>query len=89
MGYPDGIYRVGPLARLNLVTNCGTPRADHELGILRSFAGSPLVSSFHYHHARLIEMLYCLERMERIVDESGYPESACARFCPTEQRRRA
>ena len=67
MGYPDGVYRVGPLARLNLVTNCGTPRADHELGILRSFAGSPLVSSFHYHHARLIEMLHCLERMGELL----------------------
>lgn len=70
MGYPDGIYRVGPLARLNLVINCGTPRADHELGILRSFAGSPLVSSFHYHHARLIEMLYCLERMGDLLNAS-------------------
>ena len=58
LGYPDGIYRVGPLARLNLVTHCGTPRADHELGALRTFAGSPLLSSFYYHHARLIEMLH-------------------------------
>ena len=31
-GYPDGIYRVGPLARLNIVDRCGTPRADQELG---------------------------------------------------------
>src|SRR5689334_6795232 len=28
LGYPDGIYRVGPLARLNIVSSCGTPRAD-------------------------------------------------------------
>ncbi len=26
LGYPDGIYRVGPLARLNVATHCGTPR---------------------------------------------------------------
>ena len=25
MGYPDGIYRVGPLARLNVADRCGTP----------------------------------------------------------------
>ena len=68
LGYPDGIYRVGPLARLNLVTSCGTPRADHELGALRSFAGSPLLSSFHYHQARLIEMLHSVERMRELLD---------------------
>jgi len=67
MGYPDGIYRVGPLARLNLVTHCGTPLADHELGVLRSFAGSPLLSSFYYHHARLIEMLHVIERIEELL----------------------
>lgn len=67
MGYPGGMYRVGPLARLNLVTHCGTPRADHELGALRTFAGSPLLSSFHYHQARLIEMLHALERMQELL----------------------
>jgi len=67
LGYPEGMYRVGPLARLNLVTHCGTPRADHELGALRTFAGSPLLSSFYYHHARLIEMLHCVERIEQLL----------------------
>lgn len=67
LGYPGGMYRVGPLARLNLVSTCGTPRADHELGILRAFAGTPLLSSFHYHHARLIEMIHCVERTEELL----------------------
>src|ERR1017187_1518187 len=69
LGYPDGIYRVGPLARLNLVTNCGTPLADHELGLLRTFAGSPLLGSFHYHHARLIEMLHVIERTHELLSD--------------------
>src|SRR5262249_48081426 len=30
-GYPGGIYRVGPLARLNICTHMGTPLADQEL----------------------------------------------------------
>ncbi|HVO98247.1 MAG TPA: Ni/Fe hydrogenase subunit alpha [Bryobacteraceae bacterium] len=68
LGYPEGMFRVGPLARLNVATNCGTPRADHELGSLRQFAGSPLLSSFHYHHARLIEMLYCCEKMTELLE---------------------
>ncbi len=67
LGYPDGMYRVGPLARLNLITHCGTPLADHELGALRTFAGTPLASSFHYHHARLIEMLHVIERMQDLL----------------------
>lgn len=29
-GYPDGIYRVGPAARLNVCSGCGTPKADQE-----------------------------------------------------------
>ena len=70
LGYPNGIYRVGPLARLNLVTNCGTPLADHELGTLRAFAGSPLLSSFYYHQARLIEMLHVVERMRELLANS-------------------
>ena len=30
LGFPNGIYRVGPLARLNAATRCGTPLADVE-----------------------------------------------------------
>ena len=31
LGYPEGSYRVGPLARLNIVKSMGTPLADEEL----------------------------------------------------------
>ena len=30
LGYPAGLYRVGPLARLNVADSCGTPEADAE-----------------------------------------------------------
>ena len=30
LGFPDGVYRVGPLARLNAADRCGTPLADAE-----------------------------------------------------------
>jgi NAD-reducing hydrogenase large subunit len=62
-GFPDGIYRVGPLARLNVVDRCGTPRADQELAEFHELQRTAALSSFHYHHARLIEILYCVERM--------------------------
>ena len=70
LGFPGGAYRVGPLARLNVAARCGTPRADEELAAFRQHGrGGPVLSSFHYHHARLIEILYALERMERLLDD--------------------
>lgn len=67
-GYPKGIYRVGPLARLNVATRCGTPLADAELAEFRQLGRGAVLSSFHYHYARLVEILYALERMEEILD---------------------
>ena len=68
-GYPDGVYRVGPLARLNVIERCGTPKADVELDVFRKKFGKPAHSSFLYHYARLIEMLYALERIEALIND--------------------
>ena len=66
LGYPEGVYRVGPLARLNLVKSCGTPLADAELPDFRKQDGN---SSFHYHYARLIDILYSVEKMQQLLNE--------------------
>ncbi|MBU0509907.1 Ni/Fe hydrogenase subunit alpha [bacterium] len=71
MGYPQGMYRVGPLARLNVADRCGTPLADIELDDFRELTGHPCLSSFHYHWARLIEILHCIERMEQLLTDDG------------------
>jgi NAD-reducing hydrogenase large subunit len=68
-GYPDGIYRVGPLARLNVADRCGTPEADRELEEYRQRLGRIVQSGFHYHYARLIEATYALERMQQLLDD--------------------
>ncbi len=68
-GYPDGIYRVGPLARLNVADRCGTPEADAELAEYRERFGRIVQSGFHYHYARLIEATYALERMRELLDD--------------------
>ena len=68
-GFPDGIYRVGPLARLNVADRCGTPRADQELAEFHELQRTAVLSSFHYHHARLIEILYCIERLEQLLND--------------------
>ena len=69
IGYPQGIYRVGPLARLNVADRCGTPEADAELGQFRERFGRAPQSAFLYHYARLIEALYALERMEKLLND--------------------
>ena len=68
-GYPEGIYRVGPLARINVAECLGTPRADAELQEFRQRFGRVAHSSFLYHYARLIEVLYALERMKMLLQE--------------------
>jgi len=67
LGYPDGSYRVGPLARLNIAQSMGTPLADRELSSFKKLTDGPVEGSFHYHHARLIEMIYGIEKIERIL----------------------
>ncbi len=74
-GYPEGIYRVGPLARLNAADRIATADAQKEFEEYHQRCGKVVPSAFHYHYARLIEALYGLERIgelledERILDE--------------------
>ncbi|HET9221054.1 MAG TPA: Ni/Fe hydrogenase subunit alpha [Roseiflexaceae bacterium] len=68
-GYPDGSYRVGPLARLNICTQIGTPLADQELREFRDRGGGTVTSSFFYHYARLVEILAAIERIEQLLDD--------------------
>jgi NAD-reducing hydrogenase large subunit len=67
IGYPDGIYRVGPLARLNTASSCGTDGADREFTEYHQRFGPVVQSAFHFHYARLIEILYALERLESLL----------------------
>jgi len=69
LGYPEGIYRVGPLGRINVAAACGTPLADAELQAFRQRFGRIPHSAFLYHYARLIEVLYALERMKALLEK--------------------
>jgi NAD-reducing hydrogenase large subunit len=68
-GWPQGIYRVGPLGRVNAADAMGTPRADAELSEFRQRFGRVPHSAFLYHYARLIEILYALESMQVLLQE--------------------
>lgn len=70
LGWPQGVYRVGPLGRLNTVDKIGTPLADEEFKLFRQInGGKPVEGSLYYHYARLIEDLYALERIGELLDD--------------------
>jgi NAD-reducing hydrogenase large subunit len=69
LGEQEGVYRVGPLARLLVSERCGTPEADREREAFLAMYGEACTGSFFYHYARLIEILYASERMEMLLNE--------------------
>jgi NAD-reducing hydrogenase large subunit len=68
-GFPAGIYRVGPLARLNAADSCGTAHADAEFKEFHQRFGTITHSAFLYHYARLIEIVYALEKIEMLLGD--------------------
>jgi len=70
IGFPNGTYRVGPLGRLNAADRCGTSDADRELTEFRQRFGAVAHSAFLYHYARLIEIIYALEKIESLLSDS-------------------
>jgi NAD-reducing hydrogenase large subunit len=55
----------------------GTPLADEALAEFRAGGPGPVLGSFHDHHARLIEILACLERMQRLLDDPDLLARRC------------
>jgi NAD-reducing hydrogenase large subunit len=66
-----GMYRVGPLARINIAERFGTPEADAGLAAFRDRVGRIASSAFHYHHARVLEVVASIERIGTILDDPG------------------
>jgi NAD-reducing hydrogenase large subunit len=69
-GWPDGVYRVGPLGRLNAADKMATPLAQAEYEIYQQVNGGRVVEgTLYYHYARLIEDLYAIERARQILED--------------------
>jgi len=69
-GFPNGVYRVGPLGRLNASDKITTPLADAELKIFKSLGkGHPVENTLYYHYARLIEALYATENVKILCED--------------------
>jgi F420-non-reducing hydrogenase large subunit len=69
-GQDSGIYRVGPLARLNAADSMATPLAQAESEkMFETLGGKPVHNTLAYHWARLIEVLYAAERMGELAGD--------------------
>jgi len=63
-GPQSGVYRVGPLARLNVAEGMATPKAESEYErMFEMLGGKPVHNTLAYHWARLIELQYAAERL--------------------------
>ena len=70
LGYPGGVYRVGPLGRLNASTHIDTPLANAELQNFKALnGGRPVENTLYYHYARLIEALFAAERVRVLCED--------------------
>ncbi len=69
MGWPKGVYRVGPLGRVNVAEKIDTPLANKEFIKYRAINnGKPIENTLFYHYARLIETLFAIEKTRMLCE---------------------
>jgi len=69
-GNGTSLYRVGPLARLNVADGMATPLAQKEYEYMfEALGGRPSHHTLAFHWARLIETLQAAEDMQRIASD--------------------
>jgi NAD-reducing hydrogenase large subunit len=72
LGYPGGMYRVGPLGRFNAAEGHTTPLANKEFQEARKMGKKGVLSgSLYYHLARMIEMLNAAEQIKALVQNDA------------------
>jgi NAD-reducing hydrogenase large subunit len=69
MGWPDGVYRVAPLARLNVADCISTPLAGEECVKFKSMFDGPIEPTLFMHYARLIEDIYAAEHARELLED--------------------
>ncbi|MFO7674873.1 MAG: Ni/Fe hydrogenase subunit alpha [bacterium] len=71
-GPESGIYRVGPLGRLNAADGMATPKAqEHYEKLYASFKTKPVNSTLAFHWARLVELLYVSELALQLASDKS------------------
>jgi F420-non-reducing hydrogenase large subunit len=69
-GKDSGVYRVAPLARLNVADGMSTPLAQAEYEKMYSIlGGKPAHNTLAFHWARLIEVMFAAEHMVELLED--------------------
>ncbi|HEX7475800.1 MAG TPA: Ni/Fe hydrogenase subunit alpha, partial [Dehalococcoidales bacterium] len=69
LGYPGGMYRVGPLGRFNVADGYSTPLANSEFQELANQQTNRIIQgSLYYHLARMIELLNAAEIIKMLIE---------------------
>lgn len=70
LGTEKGWFRVGPLARVNNCDYMDAPISEKERREFMELGGGrPVHATLAYHWARLLEILYCAEKMKELLGE--------------------
>lgn len=70
-GGAEHLYRVNTLARMNVADAIGTPVAQAELEQFRKAYGRPCHATVMHHLARVIELVYSIERAKQLVTDKA------------------
>jgi F420-non-reducing hydrogenase large subunit len=65
----EQMYRVGPLARLNVADGMETPIAQKEFEAFRNNFARPCHNAVLQLYAKLIELVYCCEKAREIIND--------------------
>jgi len=69
-GKDSGVYRVSPLARLNVADGMATPLAQAEYEkMYKTLGGKPVHATLVFHWARLVELMYASERLLELCQD--------------------
>ena len=68
-GYPDGIWRAGPLGRINVVDKMETPLAQEALKEFRDAVGRPCTATLAYNWARIVELVEAVEKAKILLED--------------------
>jgi F420-non-reducing hydrogenase large subunit len=71
LGGKDALYRVGALARVNVADGMETPLAQAELEAFRSAFPRPCHLTVMHHWARIIELVWACEKLERLLADQA------------------
>ena len=70
LGKDKGWYRVGPLARINNAEMIPTPKAEAaRIVFMQEGQGQAVQPTLAYHWARMIEVLYAAEGIQRLLED--------------------